>query len=161
MTTCSANSDPRTRAIVRGCVIVIVALAALLGGCFVVAAIPGTVGAQAVVCTPVADAVLLPGYAVNIRPEPNTNGAPVGGIRDQTPRPVEGQSGAWLKLCGGGWVSAQYFGITPRPTATPTRVVVIQTATPTRIRHNFIWCVAGSVTQTAASGQVFVECSAP
>lgn len=45
---------------------------------------------------------------------------------------------------------------TSLPTSTP-----LPSITPTRIRHNFIWCVKGSVGVTPQPGYDIVECVSP
>ena len=72
--------------------------------------------------------------------------------------------GSWFVLKGPNgedeylkdFVGSSVLFPTPRPAVT-----VLPQATPTRIRHNFVWCRAGSVTIERTGGYDFVECESP
>lgn len=135
--------------IARGCQVTIILAIVFLAcmGLLVVAvsfaeAAP-VVQATAVVCSPVGHAVLATPYSsVYIRPSPVAQGTPLGAVNDRTPRPIQSTRTGWIGLCPAGWVSAQYFVVspvartaTPSPTRTntPSNTPVVQAATPTRI----------------------------
>jgi len=80
------------------------------------------------------------GGAVNIRPQPNTTQAAIGGIRAGTSIPAQAATAGWHPLCSGtGYVAGsvvRYSTNTPAPTVASASATATSQPTPTRILTN-------------------------
>jgi len=100
---------------------------------------------------------------LNVRPEPNTNGDPIGSISAGTPYPLVGQQDGWYAIAYNGqtgWVSADYATVsnatatsdTAPPSATSGRVAVMNT----NLNVRSTGAIDGTKIGTAPAGSAYV-----